>query len=215
VFDLGGVLAYDEWEHLLLDKQCGIASINNLLHDEVLEYGKILWEEFAYTAKTDKNGWIVLEKEYWMKFKKRFQLPQPLEYFINLTEKFIRPVDGMIPIIEQLKSMGVDLAICSNNNEFWLKRLINKLNLYAFIHPEKIICSCKVGVSKSSSSYQMYHKVIRALGGDNKSSCLLMDDRRKNIERAIEFGMSGLLFPSESKIGSKYLNSLLTNMNII
>lgn len=215
IFDIGGVLAYDVWEHLLLDKEEGIATLHQFNNQAVWEYGKVLWEEFAYLPADNENERKMLEAAYWNKFSEKFSLPRPPEYFINLSDNFIRPVEGMIPLLEKLKSNGVALAICSNNIEFWLHRQMEKLTLERFFRPENVISSCKVGVSKSSPNYEMLRAVINSLDGIAPSSCLFIDDRWPNIQRALEFGMKGIIFPAESKHGSTYLSALLNAMGLI
>ena len=214
IFDIGGVLADDVWEHLLLDERRGIAALNNLPREEVASFGRELWQEFAYIPETVDRDWMALEHAYWMKFKERFGLTQPLSFFTEQTERFIKPVEGMADLLAHLKAADMELAICSNNTEFWLKRQIDKLELQRFFETEKIVSSCKVGASKSSPNFEMFREVITALGGISPSACIFVDDRSGNVERAIEFGMNAILFPPVSEHGSTYLRRLLENMNI-
>ena len=53
IFDIGGVLAHDVWEHLVLDKPEGIASRYGLVETQVEEVRKELWDKFMY----DKGFW--------------------------------------------------------------------------------------------------------------------------------------------------------------
>ena len=125
VFDVGGVLAYDVWEHLFVDKKHGIPSICNLIEDDLKIAGSELWEEFAYLPEKQPDDWKRLEEDYWNKFITRFGLSQLPSTFIEMTPKFIKAVEGMIPLLEILQSKGVDLAICSNNNEFWFRAVFD------------------------------------------------------------------------------------------
>ncbi|TVL96615.1 MAG: hypothetical protein CV087_23550 [Candidatus Brocadia sp. WS118] len=215
IFDIGGVLAYDVWEHLLLDKEEGIAALHHLNPQAVWEYGKVLWEEFAHLPAGNEKERKMLEAAYWKKFSKKFSLPHSPEHFINLTDKFIQPVEGMTPLLEKLKSSEVMLAICSNNTEFWLHRQVEKLGLTRFFRPENVISSCKIGVSKSSPNYEMFRAVINSLNGITPFSCLFIDDRWPNIQRALEFGMKGIIFPAESKHGAAYLSVLLSCLSLL
>ena len=83
IFDIGGVLAYDVWEHLLLDKEKGVASVFNLNVDEVCKVGQDLWDQFAHRPADTENGWTRLEKDYWNLFIERFHLPKYTSYFMN------------------------------------------------------------------------------------------------------------------------------------
>lgn len=215
IFDIGGVLAHDVWEHLLMDNKQGVLSICNLDETEVKKAGSELWEEFAYqNVKDQKDEWKKLEEEYWDRFKKRFRIEEPIDRFIEMTKNFIRPVEGMVALVETLNQKGIDLAICSNNNEFWFKRQMDELQLHRFFDPDKIILSCRVGVSKSSPNFEMFNAASDALGGD-RASYAFVDDRAGNVERALQCDMVGILFPPHSKYGSKFLEVLLKNMAVL
>lgn len=213
IFDIGGVLAHDVWEHLLLDEERGIAVAYSLDTDQVRSVGQDLWEKFAYRAATDDNGWEDLEVEYWNLFIQRLQLPTSVDEFIQLTDEFIRPVEGMIQLLERLHSRGIDLALCSNNTEFWFQRQKDKLNLDRFVASNRMILSNRIGVPKSSPGFEMFRAVIDALGIE-KDLCIFVDDREKNIHQALEFGLSGIIFPSHSSYGALYLGSLLEKAGV-
>lgn len=214
VFDLGGIIVYDVWEHLLLDPEQGIASLYGLPPDQVKAVGQELWEEFAYRPVLHQDSWRQLERDYWNRFVQKTGLAQSPDVFIQMTDPFIRTVDGMIPLLERLAASGIDLAICSNNNEFWFKRQIDKFGFDKFFDPEKIILSSRVGVSKSSPDYQMFKAAVAALGID-RTQCLFIDDRKENIEHALQFGMAALFFPSISTQGAHYLTRLLQEMRLL
>ena len=213
IFDIGGVLAYDVWEYLLLDEENGIVSICNLNAEQVQKAGQDLWEKFAYRAAVGENGWKELEKEYWNLFIERFHLPMSANDFIQLTDKFIQPVEGMTQLLERLQSAGIDLAICSDNTEFWFKRQTDKLGLHRFFSPSKVILSSRIGVSKSSSRFEMFQAAISALRIE-KDLCIFVDDREENIQQALQFGLAGIIFPSHSRCGTQYLKALLEKMGI-
>ncbi|MBN1874622.1 MAG: HAD family phosphatase [Anaerolineae bacterium] len=213
IFDVGGVLTYDIWEHLLLDDEIGIASQYKLNRDNVEKVGKLLWEAFAYTQETRQNSWEILERKYWDLFIEFFWDKHPplnvsADKFIQMTNHFIKPVDGMISILERLQSKAVKLAICSNNNEFWFKRQMDTLQLYRFFNPSKIILSCRVGTPKSSPRFEMFYAAIDALGVA-PSSCIFVDDREENTERAKQCGMEGIHFKNVQQ-----LDGLLKTKNL-
>jgi FMN phosphatase YigB (HAD superfamily) len=47
-----------------------------------------------------------------------------------------------------------------------------------------------------------------------KEDCLFIDDRGSNIEKALDFGFTPLLFPSEASYGAKYLSGVFMKMEI-
>ncbi len=213
IFDIGGVLAHDVWEHLLLDEQKGIASIYNLDTGQVRRVGHDLWDKFAYRAAVGEDDWIGLEQEYWNIFIRAFNLSISANDLVQLTEEFIRPVEGMTHLLEHLQSTGGDLAICSDNTEFWFRRQMDKLGLYRFFSPSKVVLSSRTGVSKSSPHYEMFQAIINVLKAE-KDSCIFVDDREENVLRALEFGLTGIIFPSHSKDGSRYLRAVLEKMGV-
>lgn len=213
IFDIGGVLAFDVWEHMFLDIPNGLSSILKLPDNEAKQFGKELWRKFAYISATTFAEIKELEFEYWNQFIKHFNLTHPPEYFSELTEKFIKPVAGVIPLLKKLKSSGVELAICSNNNEFFFHRQMETLDLGAFFTSDKTALSCRVGSSKASPNFEMFKDIMERVNSP-KEECLFIDDKECNINRSVEFGLPAILFPSESSFGSNYLENLFTEMNI-
>ncbi len=198
IFDVGGVLAHDVWEHLLLDRPAGIAERHGLDRDLVRELGKDLWQAFAYTPETPRNDWRRLEVRYWESFIDSCWGETPpagvsVDRFIAMTDDFIQPVPGMVPVLERLQSQGLGLAICSNNNEFWFRRQSDKLRWQRFFSPQRTVLSCRVGVAKSSPGLEMFHAAAGALGLA-PARCAFVDDRQGNVDRADELGMHGFLF---------------------
>ncbi|MGB7581636.1 MAG: HAD-IA family hydrolase, partial [Sedimentisphaerales bacterium] len=199
VFDIGGVLAHDVWENLLPH----IADKEELNKEQVKSIGALLWEAFAYRPETILNSWRDLENQYWSLFVKSLwgksikkeEVKEKVEKFIKLTDDFIKDVDAekMMKLLTGLQSNGVKLAICSNNNEFWYRYQMDKLKLCRYFSPSKVILSCKIGVSKSSPHFEMFHAVVDALQL-TPNKCLFVDDRVDNVNRAEECGMQGILF---------------------
>ena len=214
IFDIGGVIALDIWELMLLNHKNSITQKYKLNHSEVFQYGKKLWEEFAYLKVSESLKWTDLEKKYWKKFTTKFNIDDSISEIIQLTDDFIIPVKGMLSLIGQLSRKKIKLAICSNNTEFWLQRQIEKFQLYNYFESKDIIASCRIGFSKSSPKFEMFNAVLKALHID-KEDCLFIDDRIENIEVAIKFGLKTILFPHESESGAIYLKALLKEMNII
>ncbi|MBU4332469.1 HAD-IA family hydrolase [Patescibacteria group bacterium] len=205
IFDIGGVLAHNVWDHLLLDDN-GVMSRFPQLHKAELErIGKVLWDAFGYVPEYP-NTWQELEERYWKMFIRYFKgyLPETAkpDDFIQMTDSFIRPILGMKSVLKKLQLKGIKLAICSNNNEFWFRRQMDQLGLWRFFDSDNVILSCRIGVSKSSPRFEMFHAALSALSlpGDN---CIFVDDREGNIERARQCGMQGILFLEAEQLDSK------------
>lgn len=214
IFDLGGVLAYDVWEHLLLDTQTGIAAIYNLDRERVRRAGKDLWKKYSLYCTGGRRGGKKIEREYWHRFNKELMISVPIEDYREITDRFIKPIKGMRNILLELKNRGLKLAICSDNTEFWFEKQKIKLGLDKILSSANFVLSSRVGVSKSSRSFAMLRVAINSLG-INKESCLFIDDKARNIERALEYGIPSILFPSNSHRGASYLRAILTRMGII
>ncbi len=207
IFDLGGVLAADVWEHLLLDRPDGIAELYGLDRDLVEGIGERLWEAFAYTPESERRDWRQLEIRYWESFIELVWGEAPpaevsVGGFIALSDRFIRPVPGMMSVLERLRSRRHGLAICSNNNEFWFRRQMDKLRLHRFFSPERTILSCRIGVAKSSPGLEMFRAVADSLGLA-PARCAFVDDRPENVRRANELGMQGFLFHRAAQIDDR------------
>jgi HAD superfamily hydrolase (TIGR01509 family) len=208
IFDIGGVLAEDVWENLLLDKTEGLLSICNLPEDNIKEVGRELWKEFSCRITKQEDNWHKQEEEYWELLTRRLNVNKPIKLFIDMTDKFIRPIEGMMSLVQELHNEGLKLGICSNNNEFWFQRQAKKLELGKFFKNENIVLSCRIGYEKSSSGFEMFGKVIEVTGLE-KSNCVFIDDRKENIRMALDFGMIGILFPSKISWGAQYLKTLI------
>jgi len=214
IFDIGGVLAFDVWEHMFLDKPNGLSSILRLPENEIKNFGNELWKNFAYTPAETGAEVKKLEAEYWNQFIKHFDLKKPVDYFLKLTDKFIRPVEGTRSLLQKLKQEEIELAICSNNNEFFFRRQMKKLGFGEFFPGDKIALSSRVGFSKSSPNFEMFSAVLYFVN-KRKEQCLFIDDKVENINKAVEFGLPAILFPSESKSGANYLEILFKQMDIL
>lgn len=216
IFDIGGVLARDVWEHMYyLDADVSLVKRYGLNECEAKKVGKLLWESFAYVAETSVNKWRELELRYWQLFMTFFReqlrgKDVSADSLIGLTDAFIVPVADMAPILEKLQRLGKTLVICSNNNEFWYRRQMAKCGLHQFFSRSRIILSCRVGVSKSSARREMFHAALQAAGLP-PSECLFVDDRQPNVEVARKCGMDAICFKNaadmSSELGSRDLGS--------
>lgn len=214
VLDIGGVLAYDVWEHLFFEDK-GIAATYHLDRGQLEKVGKALWKIFAYRPVTNPGDCRKFEEEYWELFIKAFNIKESVVAFIDRTRDFIKPVEGMDSLLGKLKGQGVDLLICSDNNEFWFKLQMDNLGLRKFFPDNrKVILSCRVGVSKSDECGKMFQSVLKAAQCKPKD-CIFVDDRKENVERALKYDMTGILFPHEAKCGAQYLEARLKKMGYI
>ena len=210
IFDIGGVLAFDVWQHLFFEKNTGLVAIYNLDRNKVRRIGSKLWKNYAYISS---NNWWQQEIDYWNQFNRLVDRDIPIDEIIALTDKFIRPVTGMPDLLRILDSKNIELAICSNNTEFWFHRQANLLALERYIPPEKTILSCRVGVPKTSQHFEMFDAAITSLNA-KMGECIYIDDRVESISRANQYGLTSILFPSHSPNGAQYLERLLQVLKV-
>ena len=189
VLDVGGVLAHNMWEPMLDD----LAQRYRLDRDEMQETGRLLWETFAYVPETPANTWRDMERRYWQIFLRMHEVPLTVEALIELTDRYVIPMPGMRPILEQLRARRTPLVICSNNNEIWWPRQEKALELERFFAPQNIILSSRIGAPKESPRLEMFRAAVAAAGVP-ASACFYVDDRETIVERARAFGLDALLF---------------------
>jgi HAD superfamily hydrolase (TIGR01509 family) len=212
IFDMGGVLAQDVWEHMYLNPEQGLAARFGIDANQARKIGLLLWESYAYVPETRRNGWNVLEQRYWSQFMAFFGeeiLPKMPEagpqFFIQETERFLVPVAGVQGEVSRLHEQGKALAICSDNNEFWFRRQMDKCGLHRFFNADEAALSCRVGVSKASPRFEMFHAAMAAVRTP-ASGCLFIDDRQGNVDRAKACGMDAILFTSARDLGPDLRN---------
>ena len=131
------------------------------------------------------------------------------------TDLFIKAVNqlAMESLLSELQTKNLRLVICSDNTEFWFRRQFEKLGLQRFFAEQDCFLSSRVGVSKHSPGFEMLRAITQALGIE-KSFCLFIDDRRRNVEVALTYGFVPILFPSHSPLGVDYLRALFSKLGI-
>lgn len=215
IFDIGGVIAHDVWENLLCEppgERLSVAVKYNLPIDEVQRVGQDLWTRFdVRTGDPD-----MLEREYWAMFLEAFKEHPGLkgvtvDELIHMTDHFVRPIhlDETIRIFNWLTERGIPIGICSNNNEFWVRKQLTKLGFEKFVKPGALILSCREGINKGDS--RMFEIAARAVGVPPEN-CIFVDDRMSNVERANGLGMTAVFVPSGDHRGPSYLFRLLQRL---
>lgn len=190
ILDVGGVLARDIWEYLYDD----LAASHGLDRDALHEAGRLLWETFAYVPETPANTWRDMERRYWELFLLIFRgTGLSVDELIALTDRYVMPIEGMRPILERLHAGGTRLVICSNNNEIWWPRQVDKLELARFFPDSMLVLSSRIGAPKDSPRLEMFRAAVAA-AGVSAAECFFTDDRPPNIERARSFGIDAVLF---------------------
>jgi HAD superfamily hydrolase (TIGR01509 family) len=189
ILDVGGVLAHDMWEPMFRDFSVRYGMSNAKLQ----RIGRLLWETFAYVPETPANTGRDMERRYWRLFRALSGVSLSVKALIRLTDRYVKPVEGMRPILEMLRARGTPLVICSNNNEIWWPRQAKVLHLKKFFADERLILSSRVGAPKNSPRLEMFRAAVAAAGVP-AASCFFVDDRQENVTRARRFGIDAVRF---------------------
>lgn len=208
IFDIGGVLAYDIREYLFYEQGTGLISKYGLDKKTASEVDQVLYEKYAYNKIGKEDNWQKLEEQYWSEVKTKIGLSVPTSELIEISKRFIRPVPGMMDLIKFLKEEEFDLLLCSNNCEFWFQRIKQALGLGGYFEDRKIILSNRFGASKADPSFALFKEIEKQIDYP-KEKYLFVDDRKGNIERAIQFGITPIYFPAEFIDGKSYITEIL------
>ena len=203
--DLGGVVANDIWEHAFLDPSHGIAATYGIAPAVAEDAALRLWREFS--CSPPPRGWRQQECDYWQRCIDVLELPAEVDALIDLTDRFIVPLPGMLDLIDRLNAR-TRVVLCSNNTEFWYQREAVRFGLGHRFTEAEVFLSCRIGSEKGSPDQAVFRTLVHRLGA-RPEQVLLVDDRAKNIQAATNFGMSALLFPAHASWGSVYLEPLL------
>ena len=116
IFDIGGVLASDIWEPMLLSRN-GFSYYHNLDADIVERTGRRLWQKYVTIGARTREDVGRLENSYWRDLLKLLEVSDSIERLVEETNRFVRPVASTINLLDRLKSNNTELAICSNNTD--------------------------------------------------------------------------------------------------
>lgn len=214
VFDIGGVLAYDVMEYLFEFKNCVVVEKYQLDSKIVAETAAVLWRKYAHTSEDLEESWQDQEKDFWEEFKQKTGLNAGTADLIQLSKEYFRPVSGMVDLLAWLHRERFDLLICSNNAEFLYHRQKQSAGFAKFFEKRKIILSNHFGVSKHEPSFTMFKAVEKQMEY-SKEEYLFIDDRKKNIDAALQFGITPILFPAEASYGHTYIKAIIQKVNCI
>jgi HAD superfamily hydrolase (TIGR01509 family) len=198
IFDVGGVLARNMWEPMFED----LAVRYRLKNSHLQKVGRLLWETFAYVPETPANTWRDMERRYWQLFLQMCKVPLPVKALIALTDRYVLPMPGMRPILDQLQARGTPLVVCSNNNELWWLRQAKTLRLKKYFPDERLILSSRIGAPKNSPRLEMFKAAVAAAGVPARA-CFFVDDRLENVRRARRFGIDAVRFRGASQFADE------------
>lgn len=119
-------------------------------------------------------------------------------------------INGMEELLQDLKQNNYEMHAFTNYPS-WYEMIDEKLKLSNYL--SWTFCSCKIGKQKPDPHF--YNEVIRYLEIEPKS-CVFIDDRKKNVDGAVNAGMIGLHFRDAevlrqdlSRLGVKFTTGLV------
>lgn len=182
--------------------------MDTLVHDpffvEVLAHLNLTLEELF--AVKDKEAWLAFERDEITEaqYAERFwkdRSPVDIEAVKAAMVDGYRLIDGIEPLLGELKEQGVPMYALSNYPHWWTL-IEDKLKLSRFI--EWRFVSCQTGVRKPDP--EAYLGPARALDVP-PSACLFVDDRGHNCKAALEQGMQAIKFVGANDLRAKLVDS--------
>lgn len=165
------------------------------IHQDIIKTLGITHEDF-------KKNWndltiqlelgVILEEEYWEKFKIQTESTAQLPNESLLLRKYhvgFKVSDEVISIVKSIKNNKIKVAILSNSIEPHYQ-YNKKAGLYDDFSVQ--VFSHMVGLRKPDP--KVYELVLNRLGMNNNNNALFIDDRAENVEAAIKMGIYGHLF---------------------
>jgi len=198
IFDLGGVLAGNEWPLIYqkLEEDLGVSQ------EKARE---VIWSLFGKLSVGE-----ISEPEFWHQFEVETESKLPEGYadmFWRQTYTDWSKDDKEVwEILEQIKTSGLKTALLSNiiDTHASANEMMGRLEKGGF---DVVIWSSEVGLRKPDP--RIYQLMLEKLGF-SPQECIFIDDQEKNILAAQEIGIHGIHFQS-----AEQLNEELGNLGIL
>lgn len=179
VFDVGNVLVHFRWYEYMLDlgisaENAGFLGENMVLTD--------FWDRMDLGIEDEDKACAYFSEKY-------PQLKKEIELFWSNMQEIVREYDYSLPLIKELKGMGFSVYLLSNYPPKMAELHWPHFKFRAVVDGE--IISGKEKVAKPD--HRIYELLCERYGLE-KTECLFVDDRKKNVDAAESFGMQGFLF---------------------
>lgn len=182
-FDWGGVVANDPGDDFLAQLLKNVGATD--------EQVAAIFETYM---KRFMRGQIT-EQEYWQEIKSNFGLSIP----DTISDEFMKwngltANQDILDLIKEFRQNGLKVAILSNVIEPTYN-VLRKAGYYDLF--DETIASCKVGFAKPEQ--EIYQISLDKLGTTADKS-LFIDDKRGNLDPALEMGFSVILAENPEQI---------------
>jgi beta-phosphoglucomutase len=176
IFDMDGVLIDSEPIHREIEKK---------LFDEL---GVIVPEE-VHLSYMGASGEFMYSD-----LKSRFELPELVGELMEKDDRFrcdyfkhlegIQLNDGVLPLLEEIKSAGLKLAVATSSSPEMVSILLNRCEISSFF--DAIVTTIEAGASKPSPD--VYLLAAQKIG-IAPASCIVFEDSPNGISAAKSAGM--------------------------
>jgi beta-phosphoglucomutase-like phosphatase (HAD superfamily) len=181
LFDLGGVLVSDPWESLLLTPRVGLADRIGLARQLMEQVGRELWEEYRLR--------VTREDDYWSDLSRALG--------VDLTPELVRQLESELlvanvfagTILNGIREAGITIGVVSEATSFWYPKQVLLIDLDRYLEPTQAFLSFQLGVGKENAPRGLFEIAAEAVDPHNT---LVIDDRRRNLERASSIGFQSL-----------------------
>lgn len=179
LFDIGGVLADDVWERMLLDPRDGLAARRGIDPARAHAAGRAVWPVVSREPAQADDWWAAVE--------------QRLDLTVAEAERaeLLGLVQGNAEareVFEEVRATSVEIGVVSNNTSFWWRHQLTLAGVLDLVQPELRLLSCEVGRSKSDEPGLL--ETARGLLPEVR--VLVVDDRQGNLDRAQRLGFEVL-----------------------
>jgi beta-phosphoglucomutase-like phosphatase (HAD superfamily) len=183
LLDIGGVLAADSWEWLILTPTRGLADRFGLPRDVAEQVGKRLWRKYSLIPST--------ADQYWSEFAAAVSIAVPPPLTISeLEDELITASPTAFSLLSYLADRDLRIGVISDNTSFWYARQTAMLDLDSYVLPEVVYLSFEQRRNKKAD-VSLFEIAARGL---DAGRTLVVDDRRHNVERAQSFGFQAVQF---------------------
>ncbi|MEM2928536.1 MAG: HAD family phosphatase [Nitrososphaerota archaeon] len=200
MFDLDGVIIDSEPIHFKADKE--------LLKRKGIKYS--LEDASLFTGKREKECYIELKRMYCLKESVKELIEERRKLFFSLLNKEnIKPMPGLINLLNILKKNNKKIAIASSSEKEYIEYVLNKFNIKEFF--EVIVSGYEV--EKGKPEPDVFLKASEKLKV-NPNECLVIEDSRNGVIAAKKAGMKCIAIPNsitknqDFSLADRVLNSL-------
>jgi FMN phosphatase YigB (HAD superfamily) len=181
LLDIGGVLADDVWERLLLDERTGLAARRGLDPDVVAAEGRALW---AWASRQP-----VAESDYWSELARRLG--------IHITDDEVAALEATIRGNPEARSLRSGLCeqnrrvgLLSNNTAFWWQKQLHSAGTPDLSASDPRFLSFQHGVTKSDRPGLLELAATVVV----PARTVVVDDREAVLLRAAELGFDPIRY---------------------